>query len=58
MKFGLTGYVKGRFNKTGIVPAEQETAISFTGDANSRALSLPVEGHDYTFRLIVQSAPR
>ena len=51
MKFGLTGYVRGRFTREGITPAGEETTLSFSGDAEKSTISLPIEGRDYTFQL-------
>lgn len=58
MKFGLTGYVKGRFTKAGIFSAGEETSISFSGDAEKRTMSLPIGGRDYTFQLAPSSVHR
>ena len=58
MKFGLTGYVKGRFTRVGVSPAGEETSISFSGDAEKRTMSLPIEGRDYTFQLASSSVHR
>lgn len=58
MKFGLIGYVAGRFTKSGVTPAEGKTAISFTEGAEKRALSLPIGGRDYTFQSITPPAAR
>jgi hypothetical protein len=50
MKFGLTGYVNGRFANEGMRESDKETAITFFSEGGKRALSLPIDGRDYTFR--------
>lgn len=50
MKFGLTGYVNGQFRVEGIRESNEATAISLFNEGGRRALSLPVDGHQYTFR--------
>ena len=50
MKFGLTGYVNGQFSVEGMRQSSEATAISLFDEGGKRALSLPVDGHQYTFR--------
>ena len=50
MKFGLTGYVNGQFSVEGVRESNEATAISLFNEGGKRALSLPVDGHQYTFR--------
>jgi hypothetical protein len=52
MKFGLTGYVSGRFTREGMQESDQETAITFLTEGGRRALSLPIDQHEYTFRIV------
>ena len=52
MKFGLTGYVNAKFTSDGMKKSEEQTAITFYNDSGKRALSLPIDRHNYTFRLV------
>lgn len=58
MKFGLTGYVNGRFTREGMRDSAEETAISFSGEGERRVLSLPVDGREQTFRSAESSTAR
>lgn len=58
MKFGLTGYVNGRFANEGMLKSDEETAITFFSEGGKRALSLPIDGRDYTFRSAENSKAR
>lgn len=58
MKFGLTGYVNGRFANEGMRESNEETAITFFSEGGKRALSLPIDGRDYTFRSAESSKAR
>lgn len=58
MKFGLTGYVNGRFASEGMRESNEETAIIFFSEGGKRALSLPIDGRDYTFRSAENSKAR
>jgi hypothetical protein len=58
MKFGLTGFVNGRFANAGMRESDEETAITFFSEGGKRALSLPIDGRDYTFRSIESSKAR
>jgi len=52
MKFGLTGYVEARFTREGMQKSEEPTPITFLNEGGQRALSVRIDGRDYTFRLI------
>jgi hypothetical protein len=51
MKFGITGYVSGRFTSIGIQTSKEPTAVLFSIEDGKRALSLPIDGHDRVFQL-------
>ncbi len=50
MKFGLTGYVNAQFSAESMRESNEATAISLFIEDGKRALSLPVDGRQYTFR--------
>ena len=52
MKFGLTGYVNGRFTNDGVQSSDEVTAITFFNRNGKFALSLPIAGRNYTFTRI------
>ncbi len=58
MKFGLTGYVNGRFTSEGMQESDEATAISFFNEGGKRALTLPIDRRDYTFRSAESSTER
>jgi hypothetical protein len=58
MKFGLTGYVNGRFANEGMRVSNEETAIIFFSEGGKRALTLPIDGRDYTFKSAESSKTR
>jgi hypothetical protein len=51
MKFGITGYVNGRFTSIGIQTSKEPTAVLFSIEDGKRPLSLPIDGHDRVFQL-------
>ena len=58
MKFGLTGYVNGRFTYEGMRVSNEKTAIIFFSEGGKRALTLPIDGRDYTFKSAENSKAR
>jgi hypothetical protein len=52
MKFGLTGYVDGKFTVAGIQQSEEPAVISFHNEGGVRVLSLPIDGRETDFRQV------
>jgi hypothetical protein len=50
MKFGITGYVNGRFTNTSVFKSDEETAISFYKDGARWELTLPIDRREYVFK--------
>lgn len=55
-KQGLTGYVGGRFTRSVIEPSAEPTLIGVSNDGGRRSLSIRMDQHDYTFRLVQSSS--
>jgi hypothetical protein len=58
MKFGLTGYVDGKFTSQGIRATKEPTEIDFSSQGQKRTLSLLIDQQDHTFQLIEGSAEK
>jgi hypothetical protein len=52
MKFGLTGYVDGKFTSRGAQDSKESTAMIFAEQDGERTVSLPIDRQDRTFNLV------
>ena len=56
MKFGLTGYVDGKFTSRGIRASKDPTSIIFSNQGTRRVLSLPIDQEEHRFQMTAGSA--
>lgn len=49
----LIGYVHGHFSLSGVEKSDEKAIIHFSGSGANRAISFPIDGKNYTFKIAI-----